>query len=134
MNESELAMPDESKQPAILPKDSGVTKLVLRRIHSVTVDAGRNQMLAHLRQTFWIPEANGAIRKILSKCVSCKRLHRMAGKQLMAELPKCKVLPDDPPFTKVGVDYFVPFLVKRAKGHIKIDGVIFTCLTIRAVH
>ncbi|KAL7880839.1 hypothetical protein SRHO_G00030930 [Serrasalmus rhombeus] len=96
--------------------------------------AGRNHMLAQLTQRFWIPGANGTIRRFLSTCVTCKRLHGTAGKQLMADLPKCRVLPDDPPFTRVGVDYFGPFLVKRGRGQEKRYGVIFTCLAIRAVH
>lgn len=52
----------------------------------------------------------------------------------MADLPTCTVLPDDPPFTRVGVDYFGPFFVKRGRLHVKRYGVIFTCLAIRAVH
>lgn len=62
------------------------------------------------------------------------KLHGPAGKQLMADLPRCRVLSDDPPFTRVGVDYFGPFLVKRGRGQIKKYGVIFTCLAIRAIH
>ena len=131
---SRAAMPDDCKQPAILPKESHITELVLRHIHDVTAHAGRNHMLAQLRQRFWIPGANGAIRKVLSKCITCKRLHGTAGKQLMADLPKCRILPDDPPFTRVGVDYFGPFLVKRGRGQVKRYGVIFMCLAIRAVH
>lgn len=127
-------MPDNSKQPAILPKDSHITRLVLRHIHDSTAHAGRNHMLAQLRQQFWIPGASGAIRSFLSKCVVCKRLHGAAGKQLMADLPTCRVLPDDPPFTRVGIDYFGPFLVKRGRVQVKRYGVIFTCLAIRAVH
>lgn len=109
------AMPDDSKQQAILPKNSHIAELVLRHIHDVTAHAGRNHMLAQLRQRFWIPGANGAIRRILSKCITCKKLHGTAGKQLMADLPKCRVLPDDPPFTRVGIDYFGPFLVKKKR-------------------
>ena len=131
---SRAAMPDHSKQPAILPKHSHITRLVLRHIHDITAHAGRNHMLAQLRQRFWIPGANGAIRTFLSKCVICKKLHGSAGKQLMADLPTCRVLPDEPPFTRVGVDYFGPFLVKRGRVQVKKYGVIFTCLAIRAVH
>lgn len=131
---SRAAMPDDAKQQVILPKESHITQLVLRHIHDVTAHAGRNHMLAHLRQKFWIPGANGAIRRFLSKCVTCKRLHGSTGKQIMADLPKCRILPDDPPFTKVGVDYFGPFLVKRGRSQVKRYGVIFTCLTTRAVH
>ena len=111
-----------------------ITTLVLRHIHDITAQAGRNHMLAQLRQQFWIPGDNGAIRTFLSKCVVCKKLHGTAGKQLMADLPTIRVLPDDPPFTWVGVDYFGPFLVKRGRVQVKRYSVIFTCPAVRAVH
>ncbi len=51
-----------------------------------------------------------------------------------SHLPRCRVLPDNPPFTRIGVDYFGPFLVKRGRRQIKTFGVIVTCLAIHAVH
>ncbi|KAK5933229.1 hypothetical protein CgunFtcFv8_004874 [Champsocephalus gunnari] len=52
----------------------------------------------------------------------------------MADLPKDRVLPDEPPFTNVGVDYFGPFEIQRGRSLVKRYGVIFACLAIRAVH
>lgn len=52
----------------------------------------------------------------------------------MANLPEDCLVPDKPPFTSVGVDCFRPFQVRRARSLIKRYGVIFTCLTVRAVH
>lgn len=52
----------------------------------------------------------------------------------MVDLPKERLLPDLPPFTHVGVDYFGPLEVKRGRSYFKCYGVIFTCLTSRAVH
>ena len=52
----------------------------------------------------------------------------------MADLPVDRVLPDKPPFTCVGTDDFGPFQVKRGCGLAKRYGVIFTCLTTRAIH
>ena len=52
----------------------------------------------------------------------------------MANLPSDRVTPDKPPFTFVGIDCFGPFSVKRGRSLVKRYGIIFTCLTIRAVH
>ncbi len=110
---SRAAMPENSKQSVILSRDFHIADLILHRIHVEAGHAGCNHMLSELHQKFWIPSANTAIRKILGKCVTCCRLHGKVGKQLMADLPQEQVLPDDPPFTRVGVDYFGPFEVKR---------------------
>lgn len=34
----------------------------------------------------------------------------------MADLPKERITPDEPPFTNVGVDFFGPFEVKRGRS------------------
>ena len=52
----------------------------------------------------------------------------------MGDLPSDRVTPDKPPFSFVGVDCFGPFMVKRGRSLVKRYGVIFTCLTIRAIH
>ena len=52
----------------------------------------------------------------------------------MASLPPDRLLPDHPPFTNVGVHYFSPFEAKRGPVQVKGYGVLFTCLTVRAVH
>lgn len=52
----------------------------------------------------------------------------------MADLPKDRLIADQPPFTYVGIDYFGPFYVRRGRSLVKRYGVIFTCLIIRAVH
>lgn len=52
----------------------------------------------------------------------------------MADLPIDHLTPDLSTFTQVGVDYFGEIEVKRGCGIVKLYGVIFTCLTSRAVH
>ena len=52
----------------------------------------------------------------------------------MADLPKDRVSHGDAPFTNVGIDFFGPFLVKRARTEVKRYGCLFTCLTTRAIH
>ena len=127
-------MPVESKHPIILPKNHHVSLLILRQIHQDLKHSGRNHMMAVLRENYWLVHAASAIRKLVSKCTICRRERSSVGEQKMASLPADRLTPDEPPFTRVGVDYFGPFDVKQKRSHVKRYGVIFTCLTSRAVH
>ena len=128
------ALSAESKHPVILSKDMHVATLILRYIHDQLGHAGRNHMLSRLRQKYWITKANSAARKIISDCTVCKRNRGKLIEQKMADLPEERVLPEKAPFTNVGVDYFGPIDFKRGRSHLKRYGVLFTCLTSRAVH
>ncbi|KAL0164586.1 hypothetical protein M9458_040339, partial [Cirrhinus mrigala] len=128
------AMPEEAKHPAILHKQHRIAHLILHHIHQECGHGGRNHVLAILRQQYWIPRANAAARKVISECNLCRKLHAKAGEQKMADLPQDRLLPDKPPFTNTGVDYFGPFEVRRGRAKVKRYGVLFTCLTVRAVH
>lgn len=129
-----MAMPEDRKHPVILPKHHHVSKLVLKHIHEQLGHRGRNHMLAKLHQRYRIPAANALARKIRSKCVFCRHLHSNLGEQKMADLPKERITPDLPPFTFVGADFFGPIIMKRGCSEVKRYGVIFTCLTTRAIH
>ena len=52
----------------------------------------------------------------------------------MANLKQDRVTPNKLTFSYVGVDCFGPFLVQRGRSQAKRYGVIFTCLTLRAIH
>lgn len=58
----------------------------------------------------------------------------MEEQQKMAYLPRERILPDLPPFTNTGVDYFGPIEVKRGRSICTRYSVIFTCMACRAVH
>ncbi|XP_014665117.1 PREDICTED: uncharacterized protein LOC106807320 [Priapulus caudatus] len=131
---SQSNMPAESKHPVILPKNSPVSDLVLRQIHHDLKHSGRNHMLARLRQRYWLVNAPSAIRRVIAKCVICRKQRSPVGEQKMSNLPEDRLVPDEPPFTRVGVDYFGPFEVKQRRSRVKRYGVIFTCLTSRAIH
>ena len=53
---------------------------------------------------------------------------------MMADLPEERLIPGDPPFSYVGIDYFGPLLVKRGISTVKHYGSLFSCLTVRATH
>ncbi|XP_060566919.1 uncharacterized protein LOC132725749 [Ruditapes philippinarum] len=128
------AMPEERKHPVILPKNYDVSKLILREIHERLNHVGRNHTLSVLREKYWLINGPSAVRKVISKCVVCRRQNASVGEQKMSNLPRDRVTPDELPFTRVGVDYFGPFEVKQGRSLVKRYGVLFTCLTSRAIH
>lgn len=131
---SKMSMPEEQKHPIILVKDLHISELLVRHVHQKVGHGGRNHMLSKLREKYWIVGVSSAIRKVLSKCVRCRRLNALPLYQQMAELPQERIIPDEPPLTRVGVDCFGPFEVKSRRSMVKRYGVLFTCLAIRAVH
>ena len=131
---SKLAMPEETKHPAILPKDNHLSKILLHHTHALVGHCGRNQMIAKLRTKYWIIRANSAARRITQDCILCRRWHGTAMTQKMSDLPLHRITPDLPPFTHTGLDYFGPIEVKRGRSKVKRYGALFTCLASRAVH
>lgn len=127
-------MPEEIKCPVILPKEHHISKLIMQHVHKQLGHAGRNHMLSTLRKRYWIIKANSACRKVISECVVCRRFQGKFGEQKMSDLPMERIVPDLPPFTNTCVDYFGPIDVKRGRSVVKRYGVLFTCMTSRAVH
>ncbi|XP_071952433.1 uncharacterized protein [Antedon mediterranea] len=132
-----LSMADVSgdlKHQIILPRSSDLTILILRHYHNCTGHSGVNHVLSELRQIYWPVGGRTMIKGISRKCVQCRRRNAPTAHQKMADLPAERVTPAHPPFTFVGIDCFGPFKVKNARSVLKRYGVIFTCLSIRAVH
>ena len=125
--------PEDFKHPVILPKKSFVIDLIIRDAHEKVAHAGRGITLSALRNQYWIVNANSVVRHLISKCVVCCHLRSPVGEQKMADLPKERLTPA-PPFTYCGVDYFGPFRIKEGRKELKRYGVLFTCLSSRAVH
>jgi transposase InsO family protein len=128
------SIPDNAKRQVILPKNNHVADIIIRHYHHISGHLGREYVLALIRRKFWIIQANSAVRKVLSKCVECRKRKAEVLNQKMADLPEDHLISDQPPFTYVGIDYFGPFHVCRGRSLVKRYGAIFTCLTIRAVH
>ena len=128
------SIPQNAKHQMILPKDHHVSTLLIRHIHSRIKHQGCNHVLSELRQKFWILKARAAVKSVIKKCVICKKYQSKAESQKMADLPASRVKPNEPPFSRSGVDYFGPFQVRQGRTTRKRYGVIFTCLNSRAVH
>ena len=101
-------LPEEQRFPALLPKESHVTTLVIRHFHEKIKHQGRGMTLNEIRACgFWIVGGSSAVGKLIGKCVTCCKLHAPAKDQVMAALPEDR-LAITPPFTNSAVDYFGP--------------------------
>ncbi|KAJ8023742.1 hypothetical protein HOLleu_36272 [Holothuria leucospilota] len=124
----------DQRHPVILPSDHHVTKLIIEHHHSSVGHMGAGMTWTSLRNHYWVMRGRATVRKIIGKCLACRKRNALPGQQYMADLPVSQVTADKPPFSSVGIDLFGPFLVKRGRSLVKKWGCIFTCLAIRAVH
>ncbi|XP_078334132.1 uncharacterized protein LOC144625796 [Crassostrea virginica] len=123
-----------ARAPILLPKKNHVTDLLIDSCHRKSLHFGVSQTLSMVRQTYWIPQGRAEVRRVLRKCIICKRHeggpYRMP---LMPPLPR-KRENESSPFTYTGVDYFGPIYVKANSGTKKVWVCLFTCLVVRSVH
>ena len=121
------------RHPIILPSKHHITDLVIHHYHQIG-HVGVSQVLAAIRKKFLILKGGSAVRRVVNKCIQCRRWNAKPEAQIMAPLPAARVTPGGAPFTAVGIDYFGPIPVKLKRSRVKRYGCIFTCLAMRAVH
>ena len=125
---------EEAKHPSILPKTHHIVTLIVNYYHHVAGHSGVEHTLSLIRERYWIVNGRSTVKNIIGKCYSCRKRQSPVSQQKMADLPRDRVTPSKPPFTYTGVDCFGPFEVKRGRSTVKRYGVLFTCLTVRAIH
>lgn len=130
----------ESKHQVILSPKHHISTLIVLDIHTTNFHVGRNLTIAITREKVWITSAKSFVRTTIKTCQYCKVRKVKPSIPLMGELPVERLSHMEPPFSRTGVDYFGPLLVKRSKGTrsnaatAKRYGVLLTCLTTRSVH
>ena len=130
----QAAILDEAKHQITLPKKHHVVVLIVNHYHLKSGDPGLGHVLALIREKFWIFKGRSTIRRNLVNCFNCKKRQALLGEQKMTDLPPDRVTPGKPPFTFAGIDCFGPFTVRRGRSHVKRYGVLFTCMSIGAIH
>lgn len=134
-------LPFKSKHPIILPKTHHFTKLIIEQAHKLTLHGGPTMMSSFL-SNYWIFGKSQQIRRVFSKCVTCFTFNCKPQGQVMANLPKNRVIPN-PAFSHSGVDFAGPIFTKsfigRSRGkyaNVNVKGyiAIFVCFATKAVH
>ncbi|KRY44621.1 hypothetical protein T03_16049 [Trichinella britovi] len=122
---------EEMKNPIVMPRKHPVTRLIIRSTHNDVGHLGVNSTRAELGRRFFIPECISTVKHEIYKCKVC-RTHRPIAVQVpTAPLHVNRLQYRGFPFVMCGMDFFGPFVISRKQ---KRWGLIFMCLTTRAIH
>ena len=125
---------DSTKFPILLPPRSELTKLIITETHTRQLHSGVNATLTALRQRYWVPSGRQLVKKIISKCVTCRKINGTAyNPPEPPPLPKAR-LQQTRPFEITGVDFTGALYLKGSGTENKAYICLFTCATTRAIH
>ncbi|XP_077967683.1 uncharacterized protein LOC144421945 [Styela clava] len=127
-------LPEQQKNPIILPPHHHVTKLIIDMHHRNTGHTGTLHVLSSVRERYWMLRGQSAVGKVIRECIPCRERSARTGEQWMADLPSCRVFLGKKPFESTFVDYLGPIKVKLGRNEYKRYGCLFTCMATRAVH
>lgn len=126
---------DESTlHPIVLDPTHPFTRLLIQKYDTDLHHPGPERVFAELRRSYWILRGREAIRKYQRTCPECQRWRAQPSIPRMADLPPAWLRLYKPAFYSTGVDCFGPMTVKIGRRQEKRWGIIFKCLTTRAVH
>lgn len=122
------------KFPMILDPKHRFTRLIIEDYHARFHHQGHEIVINELRQHFWILRLRSAVKKCKNDCFYCKKERAKPEIPEMGQLPHCRLKSFVRPFTITGMDYFGPLTVTVGRRHEKRYIVLFTCLSVRAIH
>lgn len=125
---------DDSRKPIIIDAKTRYVKLLILDYHEKSMHFGKEIVINRLREKFWVINVRSAVNKAFYDCQCCKIRKAKPEPPLMGQLPEYRLTPNVRPFTHCGVDYFGPIEIKIGRRIEKRYGVLFTCLTVRAIH
>ncbi|KAI3375182.1 hypothetical protein L3Q82_021085, partial [Scortum barcoo] len=120
--------------PVILDPSHQATRLLIQDFDNQLHHPGPERVFAELWRSFWILRGREAVRRHQYSCADCRRWRARPAVPKMADLPAARLRLFKPAFYSTGMDCFGPFEVKVGRRREKRWGIIFKCLTTRAVH
>ena len=128
-------LPNDMRNPIILPRNHPLAYLLLQRIHETRRHCGYKRLMYEARQNVWIIVLPGMAKFLTKKCVTCRKLRTRPLEKIMGQMPKLRVAGGLAAFCNTAIDMFGPFQIKLNRRTVKeAQVIIFTCMTTRAVH
>ncbi len=125
---------DDVLHPIVLSPNNPVVKLLIKHYDAQLHHPGAGRVYAELRRKFWILRGREAIKKYQRSCLDCTKWRGKPMIPRMSDLPPSNLRLFRPPFYSTGVDCFGPLVVKVGRRTEKRWGIVYKCLTTRAVH
>ncbi|GFY49854.1 integrase catalytic domain-containing protein [Trichonephila inaurata madagascariensis] len=123
----------DEKDSLILPKNSWLTTLIVRREHNKVMHGGTASTLAQVRSNYWIPKGRQLVKKVIKNCFICRKYLAKPIDQLTSPLPSDRIN-QTPAFSVCGLDFAGPLYVNNFGELQKSYIVLFTCGVTRALH
>ena len=130
------AVPPGAKHPILLDKDHHLTNLILNECHERVMHGGVKATLTELRSRYWIVRGRQLVKKMLHKCVICRRFQaKPYCSPPASQLPSFRVN-EARPFFYTGVEIAGPLYVREtiASTSRKVYICLYTCCVTRSVH
>ncbi|XP_026331205.1 uncharacterized protein LOC113238591 [Hyposmocoma kahamanoa] len=124
----------EVKRPVIMDGRHPVAKLIVRHYHVQAAHGNQETVVNEVKQRYWLLRLRPTVKSVASGCMLCRIRKCKPQVPRMGDLPKARVAHHQRPFSYCGLDLFGPMEVTVGRRREKRYGVLFTCLTVRAVH
>ncbi|XP_023948869.2 uncharacterized protein LOC112053624 [Bicyclus anynana] len=127
-------IPREVKHPIILDGRHPIARLIVMHYHKKFAHGNHETIVNELKQRYWITRLRPTVRTVASKCMLCRIRKAQPQPPRMGDLPEARLAHHQRPFTFCGLDLFGPMKITVGRRHQIRYGVLFTCMTIRAIH
>ena len=123
-----------TKRPILLDGGHPLARLLIKEYHTKFYHGSHETVVNEIRQKYWVTKLRASVKAVVSKCQLCRLRRARPLPPRLGDLPDGRLAHHQRPFSFCGVDYFGPMTVTVGKRSEKRWGVLFTCLTTRAVH
>ncbi|CAH2241691.1 jg26988 [Pararge aegeria aegeria] len=124
----------DMKHPIILDGRHPTARLIIMHYHKKFAHGNHETVINEIKQRFWILRLRPTVKNIVSKCVLCRIRKARPQPPRMGDLPEARLAHHQRPFTYCGLDLFGPMKIAVGRRHQIRYGVLFTCMTVRAIH
>ncbi|XP_045033907.1 uncharacterized protein LOC116928660 [Daphnia magna] len=101
-----------AQNPVLLPKNTDLTRLIIRYYHERSLHSGISIAICHIRRRFWIPSIRPQVKAIVLLYTTCRRVNGPPYRAPNpAKLPSFRVR-GDKAFAVTGIDFAGPFPIR----------------------